>query len=248
MARGGSRLGGDALLRKTFKKKRKKGRKKRKERKKERGKISHLFSVSGRDTEEERLVLYIYIYLYLYLYLYMYTQPRHYGVLDASCTVCGQTKADNAHWERINSSASGLLKQEFGGEQPASGRSHVAASLCSKVTVVAKRLLISAPEVSHPVLLLLLLLLLLRRFQHATTSLSDDLHRSRAAMGVHHLIHAISTINNLIYLLQSWRDIPEKLLSFFFSFFFFLFFFFLLLVCVCVPGERIYNREEQYRA
>ena len=98
MARGGSRLGGDALLRKTFKKKRKKGRKKKK-RKKERGKISHLFSVSGRDTEEERLVLYIYIYiyLYLYLYLYMYTQPRHYGVLDASCTVCGQTKADNAH-------------------------------------------------------------------------------------------------------------------------------------------------------
>ena len=172
----------------------------------------------------------------------MYTQPRHYGVLDASYTVCGQTKADNAHWERINSSASGLLKQEFGGEQPASGRSHVAASLCSKVTVVAKRLLISAPEVSHPVLLLLLLLLL-RRFQHATTSLSDDLHRSRAAMGVHHLIHAISTINNLIYLLQSWRDIPEKLLSFFFLFLFPFFFFFVVGVCVCTGREREYTTE-----
>ena len=83
---------------KPSKRREKKGEKKeKKERKKETAKIIHLFSVSGRDTEEERLVLYIYIYLYLYLYLYMYTQPRHYGVLDASCTVCGQTKADNAH-------------------------------------------------------------------------------------------------------------------------------------------------------
>lgn len=86
--------------------------------------------------------------------------------------------------------------------QSASGRSHVAASFCSKVTVVAKRLLISAPEVSH-----------LRgggaaaASRHATTSVSGDLQRSRAAMGVHYLSHAISTINNLIYLLQSWRDI-----------------------------------------
>lgn len=81
---------------------------------------------------------------------------RHYGV-DAGWSVCGQTEAHNAHGKRINSSASGLFKQEFGGNQSVSSRSHVAASLSSKVTVVAKRLLISAPEVSHhPPLLLLL--------------------------------------------------------------------------------------------
>lgn len=109
------------------------------------------------NTEEEERLRLCFMYKYI---------ARHYGV-DGGCTVCAQTKADNARWKRINSSASGLLKQEFGGDQPASGRSHVAASLCSKVTVVARRLLISAPEVSHPVLLLLLLLrpvLLLRRF------------------------------------------------------------------------------------
>lgn len=123
MASGVSRPGGDALLRKTIKK------------------IRQLFGLSEQQQQKkygrgEACALYI---------------SRHYGV-DAGCTVCGQTNADNARWKRINSSASGLLKQEFGGDQPASGRSHVAASLCSKVTVVAKRLLIS--EVSHPVLLL----------------------------------------------------------------------------------------------
>lgn len=122
MASGISRLGGDALLRKTFKKY-----------------ATSLATVSNKNKKKygrgEACALYI---------------SRHYDV-DAGYTVCGQTGADNARWKRINSSASGLLKQEFGGDQPASGRSHVAASLCSKVTVVAKRLLIS--EVSHPVLL-----------------------------------------------------------------------------------------------
>lgn len=149
-------------------------------------KICHLFGLTEQNTEEGRVRL-------------CFIFARHYGG-DAGCTACGQTRAHNAHWKRINSSASRLLKQEFGGDQSASGRSHVAASLCSKVTVVAKTLLISAPEVSHPVVLL-------RRFQHAITSNSDYLQRSRADMGVHYLIHAISTINNLIYLLQSWRDI-----------------------------------------
>lgn len=103
-------------------------------------KICHLYRLAEQNTEEESRLL-------------CFTFARHYGV-DAGCTVCGQIKAHNAHWKRIKSSASGLFKQEFGGDQSASGRSHVAASLCSKVTVVAKTLLISAPEVSHPVVLL----------------------------------------------------------------------------------------------
>lgn len=35
---------------------------------------------------------------------------------------------------------------------------------------------------------------------------STQLQRIRSVMGVHYLNRAISTINNLIYLLQSWRD------------------------------------------
>lgn len=116
--------------------------------------------------------------------------------MDAGCTICGQTKEHGAHRKRIDSSASGLFKQEFGGDQSASGRSHVAASLCSKVTVVAKAPHFSSRGLSSRGAAA-------AAFQHATTSVSDDLQRSRAAMGVHYLIHAISTINNLIYLLQS---------------------------------------------
>lgn len=44
------------------------------------------------------------------------------------------------------------------------------------------------------------------RLENAVQSAWTDLRRIRSVMGVRYLARAISAINNLIYLLQSWRD------------------------------------------